>query len=130
MLQNVVRIGSRFNSRKVHKLISRKDIFGLKKMSHTQDENGWSPLVHCMKRGETEIFKELIKKNPFLNMQDKKGMTPFMHAVGINKKYADMLQRNGVDIIMIHDNEGHNGIYYLKQAHGFLNSIPERGHSN
>ena len=126
MLRNI----ARFNSRKVHKLISTKDIFGLKKMSHTQDENGWSPIVHVMKRGETEIVKKLIERNPFLNSQDKKGMTPFMHAVGINKKYAELLQRNGADIYVIHDNEGRNGVYYLKRAHGFLNSVPERGHAN
>jgi len=119
----------RVNSLKIISHIRKRELFFLKCNSHFQDEKGWSSLIHSMHLGETNIFKELLKNNKYLNLQDDHGMTPFMHAVKIKKKYADLLQKYGADTHMIYDKNGHNGVHYMKIAAGFKDS-PKRGHAN
>lgn len=69
------------------------------------------PIHTAVEASQADVLKALIEKGAKLNVQNDKGQTPLMLAVGYKDKIAEMLIKAGADLNM-RDKEGRTVLHY------------------
>lgn len=88
------------------------------KLIGTEDKEGNLPLHEAARRGDVELYRELVKLGAAPTQKNSRGETALMHAAlsADPETLAEALKGIAPDVLNATDNDGHTALYYAKLA--------------